>query len=128
MTIVNVKEFSFLILTIELPYMRLLIRLFQFFAVVCINKTLLRNVENFSTLDFEKKFKLRTPNKKFSDFKLEIEKEMDAPTRPLPPTPVFGEFSSESDEGRASTGRIGPPFRRPMIFFFENLKIISMVI
>ena len=112
-----------------MPYMRLLIRLFQFFAVVCINKTLLRNVENFFYSRFwKKKIKFRTANKKNSDFKLEIEKEMDAPTRPLPPTPVFGEFSSESDEGRASTGRIGPPFRRPMIFFFENLKIISMVI
>ena len=50
---------------------------------------------------------------------------MDAPTRPLHPTPVFGEFSSESDEGRASTGRMGPPFRRPNDDFF-SLRISKL--
>ena len=44
--------------------MRLLIRLFQFFAVVCINKI-------FSTLDFEKKldFELQIKNFQISNFK-----------------------------------------------------------
>ena len=50
---------------------------------------------------------------------------MDAPTRPLPQTPVFGEFSSESDEGRASAGWIGPPFRRPNDHFF-SLRISKL--
>ena len=38
---------------------------------------------------------------------------MDAPTRPLPPTPRISDFSSDSDEGQASTERDYPPPCRP---------------
>ena len=37
---------------------------------------------------------------------------MDAPTKPLPPTPRISDFSSDSDEGRASTELDYPLWQR----------------
>ena len=48
---------------------------------------------------------------------------MDAPTKPLPPTP---EFSSDSDEGQASTGR-NSAVRFLKNIYREKLKDVNVL-